>query len=110
MAGGSFNPAYSDICWSAALSRSFTGTHPRIVANYLFKALQAWKAKGVAAYAISVQVRRARFYPRKHLLTVTFQNEPENSNPTYPTCLIPAAVEAQIGTTLRGLMDSNGCV
>lgn len=36
------------------------------------------------------------------------QNEPENSNPTYPTCLISASQEAQIGTTLRSLMNSNG--
>jgi hypothetical protein len=36
------------------------------------------------------------------------QNEPENSNPTYPTCLISAQVEAQIGLALRLLMDQNG--
>lgn len=36
------------------------------------------------------------------------QNEPENSNPTYPTCSMPVAVEAQIGTALRTLMNNNG--
>ena len=39
-----------------------------------------------------------------HLL----QNEPENSNPTYPSCSMPVSVEAQIGIALRSLMDSNG--
>ena len=36
------------------------------------------------------------------------QNEPENNNPTYPTCLLSAAQEAAIGKTLRSLMNSNG--
>ena len=36
------------------------------------------------------------------------QNEPENSDSTYPTCLINPQQEAQIGTTLRSLMNSNG--
>lgn len=36
------------------------------------------------------------------------QNEPENSNPTYPSCSMPVSVEAQIGIALRSLMDSNG--
>jgi hypothetical protein len=60
------------------------------VANYLLKALQGFKNKGITAYAISIQ------------------NEPENSNPTYPTCTIPAAQEARIGGTLRTLMNNNG--
>lgn len=36
------------------------------------------------------------------------QNEPQNSDTTYPTCLISASQEAAIGTQLRSLMDSNG--
>jgi hypothetical protein len=36
------------------------------------------------------------------------QNEPENSNPTYPTCSMPVSTEAQIGLKLRTLMNSNG--
>ena len=36
------------------------------------------------------------------------QNEPENTNPTYPTCKVTAAQEASIGTALRSLMNSNG--
>lgn len=60
------------------------------VANYLLKALQGFENKGIIAYAISIQ------------------NEPENSDPTYPTCTIPAAQEARIGGTLRTLMDNNG--
>lgn len=36
------------------------------------------------------------------------QNEPENSNPTYPSCLMTPAVMAQIGTSLRSLLNNNG--
>ncbi|KAH9922871.1 glycoside hydrolase [Epithele typhae] len=53
-------------------------------------ALQGFKNKGISVYAISIQ------------------NEPENSDSTYPTCKISAAQEAAIGTTLRSLMNSNG--
>ena len=36
------------------------------------------------------------------------QNEPENSNPSYPTCLTSASQEAQIGTALRSLLNNSG--
>ncbi len=42
------------------------------------------------------------------LTTINPQNEPENNDTTYPTCLITADQEAQIGTALRSLMNSNG--
>jgi len=60
------------------------------MANYLLKSLQGFESKGIPVYAISIQ------------------NEPENSNPTYPTCDMPVATEAAIGQSLRSLMDSNG--
>ncbi|KII83682.1 glycoside hydrolase family 30 protein [Plicaturopsis crispa FD-325 SS-3] len=59
-------------------------------ANYLLKCLQGFKSQGITAYAIGIQ------------------NEPENSNPSYPTCTMPYNVEAAIGTTLRTLMNNNG--
>jgi hypothetical protein len=33
------------------------------------------------------------------------QNEPQNSNPTYPTCLVTVDEEGQIGTKLRSLLN-----
>ncbi|TFK37581.1 glucan endo-1,6-beta-glucosidase [Crucibulum laeve] len=59
-------------------------------ANYLLKALQGFKSQGLTAYAISIQ------------------NEPQNSNPTYPTSTLTPALEGQIGTALRTLMNNNG--
>ncbi|KAF9230954.1 glycoside hydrolase family 30 protein [Melanogaster broomeanus] len=50
----------------------------------------SFQSKGIPIYAISIQ------------------NEPENSNPTYPTCSMPVSTEAQIGVALRSLMNSNG--
>ncbi|TBU31803.1 glycoside hydrolase [Dichomitus squalens] len=69
---------------------SFLDTYSSTYANYLLKALQGFQSKGITAYAMGIQ------------------NEPENNNPTYPTCLLSAAQEAAIGKTLRSLMDSNG--
>ncbi|KAH7929968.1 glycoside hydrolase family 30 protein [Leucogyrophana mollusca] len=60
------------------------------MATYLLKSLQGFKSKGIPVYAISIQ------------------NEPENSNPTYPTCTMPVATHAQIGLALRTLMNNNG--
>jgi O-glycosyl hydrolase len=68
---------------------SFNG-NTQTYANYLLKSLQAFNSKGYNVYAISIQ------------------NEPENSNPTYPTALIGASAEAAIGNALRPLMNSNG--
>ncbi|KAK7441532.1 hypothetical protein VKT23_016523 [Stygiomarasmius scandens] len=36
------------------------------------------------------------------------QNEPENSNPTYPSCSMSPEVEGQLGASLRSLMNQNG--
>ncbi|KAF8501267.1 glycoside hydrolase superfamily [Gautieria morchelliformis] len=48
-----------------------------VMANYLLKSVQALQSKGHTPYAVSIQ------------------NEPQNSNPTYPTALVPVSVEAQ---------------
>ncbi|KAJ7215366.1 glycoside hydrolase superfamily [Mycena pura] len=58
--------------------------------KYLLKAVQGFQGKGISVYAISVQ------------------NEPENSNPSYPTCTMTPAVEGQIGAALRTLLNQNG--
>ncbi|KAG9045998.1 hypothetical protein FS837_005290 [Tulasnella sp. UAMH 9824] len=59
-------------------------------ANYLLKSVQAFTSKGYSVYALSLQ------------------NEPLNSNPTYPTAYLTSANAATIGQTLRGLLNSNG--
>ncbi|KAH7909608.1 glycoside hydrolase family 30 protein [Hygrophoropsis aurantiaca] len=69
---------------------SFQSQYVSTMATYLLKSLQGFQSKGIPVYAISIQ------------------NEPENSNPTYPTCLVPVATEAQIGLALRTLMNNNG--
>jgi len=48
------------------------------------------KTKGFTVYAINIQ------------------NEPQNSNPTYPTTSMSASQEAAVGTALRALLNSNG--
>ncbi|KAJ7648111.1 glycoside hydrolase [Roridomyces roridus] len=58
--------------------------------TYLLNAVQGFTNLGIPIYAISVQ------------------NEPENSNPTYPTCTMTPDTEGQIGAELRTLLDSNG--
>ncbi|KAK2460052.1 hypothetical protein APHAL10511_007929 [Amanita phalloides] len=57
---------------------------------YLLKAVQGFESKGIHVYAISLQ------------------NEPKNNNPTYPTCAIDPDLEAQLGVTLRSLLNANG--
>ncbi|KAI0345963.1 glycoside hydrolase [Trametopsis cervina] len=69
---------------------NFLSQYSTPYANYLLKAVQGYKAKGINVYAVGIQ------------------NEPENSNPTYPTCKISASQEAAIGTTLRSLLNNNG--
>ncbi|KAI0081546.1 glycoside hydrolase [Panus rudis PR-1116 ss-1] len=59
-------------------------------AQYLLKAVQGFQSHGIPIYAIGIQ------------------NEPQNSNPSYPTCKISASQEAQIGTALRTLLNNNG--
>lgn len=60
------------------------------MANYLLKAVQNFQNKGIRLYAIGIQ------------------NEPQNSNPTYPSALVSVSAEAQIGIQLRALLDSKG--
>ncbi|KAK7441836.1 hypothetical protein VKT23_016497 [Stygiomarasmius scandens] len=69
-----------------SLSSSLLNTY----ATYLLRCLQGFQNKGIPLYAISIQ------------------NEPQNSNPTYPTATLTAAQEAQIGMALRSLMNNNG--
>ncbi|OJT08110.1 Endo-1,6-beta-D-glucanase [Trametes pubescens] len=69
---------------------NFLSKYSTAYANYLLKSLQAYKNKGVTVFAIGIQ------------------NEPENYNPTYPTCVFTAAQEAQVAKTLRTLMNNNG--
>ncbi|THU93388.1 glucan endo-1,6-beta-glucosidase [Dendrothele bispora CBS 962.96] len=59
-------------------------------ATYLLKCLQGFQSHGISVYAIGIQ------------------NEPQNSNPSYPTCTLSASQEAQIGMQLRSLMNNNG--
>lgn len=59
-------------------------------ANYLLKALQAYKSNGITAYSIAIQ------------------NEPQNGDTTYPTCTMSPSDEGQIGQSLRTLMNNNG--
>ncbi|KAL1660359.1 glycoside hydrolase family 30 protein [Schizophyllum commune] len=64
--------------------------YQHVFANYLLKCLQAFKDKGITAYAISIQ------------------NEPENNNDSLPSTVYTAAKEAAVGKALRTLMDKNG--
>ncbi|KXN82356.1 Endo-1,6-beta-D-glucanase [Leucoagaricus sp. SymC.cos] len=57
---------------------------------YLLKAVQGFQSQGIPVYAISIQ------------------NEPQNSNPTYPTCTMTPQIEGQIGASLRTLLNNNG--
>ncbi|KAF8153981.1 glycoside hydrolase family 30 protein [Crassisporium funariophilum] len=59
-------------------------------ATYLLKALQGFKSKGIPVHAISIQ------------------NEPQYSNPTYPTATLTPATEGKIGVLLKSLMRANG--
>lgn len=40
--------------------------------------------------------------------SVSCQNEPQHSDPSYPTMLLPVMQEAQVGKVLRSLLDSYG--
>ncbi|KAJ6615380.1 glucan endo-1,6-beta-glucosidase [Mycena sp. CBHHK59/15] len=69
---------------------SLQSQYVSIYANYLLKCLQGFKSEGVTLYAISIQ------------------NEPQNSQTSYPTTSMTVAVHAQVGIALRALMNSNG--
>ncbi|KAG8856486.1 hypothetical protein FRB91_000767 [Serendipita sp. 411] len=64
--------------------------YEKLFAQYLFKSVQGFTNKGYRPFAISCQ------------------NEPQHSNPTYPTMLLPVEQEALVGIALRELLDSNG--
>ncbi|KAJ3824321.1 glycoside hydrolase family 30 protein [Lentinula raphanica] len=57
--------------------------------TYLLKAVIGFQGMGIPIYAVSIQ------------------NEPQNSNPTYPSCALAPDVEAQIGSALRLLLNDN---
>lgn len=59
-------------------------------AIYLLKCLQGFVSLGIRPYAISVQ------------------NEPQYSNPTYPTASFTPDIEGQVARALRGAMENNG--
>ncbi|OSX61841.1 glycoside hydrolase family 30 protein [Postia placenta MAD-698-R-SB12] len=65
-------------------------SYASVYANYLLKCLQGYQSKGFSIWAISIQ------------------NEPQNSNPSYPTNLIDPYWEGQVATQLRSLMNENG--
>ncbi|KZP28006.1 glycoside hydrolase family 30 protein [Athelia psychrophila] len=69
---------------------SLTTSLENTYALYLLKSLQGFQSKGIPIDSISIQ------------------NEPQNNNPTYPTCTMPVAVHAAVGKALRPLMDANG--
>ncbi|GJE98275.1 glycoside hydrolase family 30 protein [Phanerochaete sordida] len=69
---------------------NFLTQYVSVYAQYLLKSLQGFQSHGITAYAIGVQ------------------NEPENSNPSYPTAIVTATQEAQVATALRTLMNNNG--
>lgn len=69
---------------------SLTTSYETTYAKYLLKCLQGFKSKGIPIHAISIQ------------------NEPQNNNPSYPTCIMPVSVHAAVGKALRPLMDANG--
>ncbi|THU99546.1 glycoside hydrolase [Dendrothele bispora CBS 962.96] len=69
-----------------SLNSNMMGIYP----TYLFKAVQGFQAMGIPVFAIGIQ------------------NEPENSDPTYPSCSMPPEVEGQLGASLRSLLNQNG--
>ena len=40
--------------------------------------------------------------------SISLQNEPQNSQESYPTMLLPVSQEAAVGMALRTLLDNNG--
>ncbi|KAE9396925.1 glycoside hydrolase family 30 protein [Gymnopus androsaceus JB14] len=68
-----------------SLDANLTTAYP----TYLLNAVKSYASMGFTVYAVSIQ------------------NEPENSDTTYPSATMTAAVEAQIGTALRTLLDNN---
>lgn len=80
-------------------------------ANYLLKCVQGFNSEGITLYAISIQVDDSDQCAEtlaEYYYVMCLKNEPQNSNPTYPSALITASQEAQIGTALRTLLNNNG--
>ncbi|KAJ7142496.1 glucan endo-1,6-beta-glucosidase [Mycena epipterygia] len=69
-----------------SLKSNLVSVYPK----YLLKAVQGFQSLGIPVFAISIQ------------------NEPQNSNPTYPTSTLTPATEGQIGAALRSLLNNNG--
>ncbi|KAJ6479912.1 glycoside hydrolase family 30 protein [Mycena vitilis] len=69
-----------------SLKSSMISVYP----TYLMKAVQGFESHSIPIFAISIQ------------------NEPQNSNPTYPTSTLTPATEGKIGAALRMLLDNNG--
>ncbi|KAF8209562.1 glucan endo-1,6-beta-glucosidase [Mycena galopus ATCC 62051] len=69
-----------------SLKSNLTSAYPK----YLLKAVQGFQSRGIPIFAISVQ------------------NEPQNSNPTYPSSTLTPAIEGKIGAALRTLLNNNG--
>jgi hypothetical protein len=65
-------------------------------------------ATGGPAYAIGIQVRSADLFHDEPTDLTLVQNEPENSNPTYPTCLMSPDDMGHVGLELRSLMNVAG--
>ncbi|KAG6844261.1 hypothetical protein H0H87_008354 [Tephrocybe sp. NHM501043] len=86
-----------------SLQSQYVSSYP----TYLLKAVQGFQAKGIPVYAISIQVIISPF-PSIRVSHPFAKNEPQNSNPTYPTAKMTPAVEGQIGTVLRTLLNDNG--
>lgn len=82
--------------------------HNLLDATYLLKAIQGFQNQGFPVYAISIQVRKSTVSSFSSKLTIRCtQNEPQNSNPTYPTCIMTPDVEGQIGSDLQSLLKSS---
>ena len=88
--GGSVQSSLVDVCEEDSTSLEDCSLNQWLDAKYLLNCLQGFKSKGIIAYAISVL------------------NEPQNVNPTFPTAKLTPAMEGQIGTKLRTLINSNG--
>jgi hypothetical protein len=105
----------------------FALTENLLDATYLLKSLQGFKAKGITAAAISIQVFQLYLvleFAQRHPLRRRMNQRcatptlPEtvlvtdlhtkNNNPTYPTCAMTPSVEGQIGNALRTLLNNNG--
>ncbi|GLB39559.1 putative glycosyl hydrolase 30 family protein [Lyophyllum shimeji] len=88
-----------------SLNSQYVGNY----ATYLLKAVQGFQTKNLPVHAIGIQVRAHVLKGSdQQWLKEGTQNEPQNSNPTYPSCTMTAAVEAQIGSSLRTLLNNNG--